>query len=86
MPETPLETPILNSPYEEQLHQTVRKLAHDLRSPLSVMAMGIEAIRIMKNDPTQCEALCEMMSREGIDSMKRILEEIVENTSHSSEL
>ena len=80
MPDLPLETPALNLSSDERLHQTVRKLAHDLRSPLSVMAMGIEAIRIMKNDPDQCDALCEMMSREGVESMKRILEEMIEKS------
>ena len=80
MPELPLETPSLNLSSDERLHQIIRKLAHDLRSPLSVMAMGIEAIRIMKNEPDQCDALCEMMAREGVESMKRILEEMVEKS------
>ena len=80
MPDLPLETPTLNLSSDERLHKIVRKLAHDLRTPLSVMSMGVEAIRIMKNDPEQCDALCEMMAREGIESMKRILEEVVEKS------
>lgn len=86
MHETSDETVALNISPEEQVHQIVRKLAHDLRSPLSVMAMGIEAIRIMKHDPSQCDALCEMMAKEGIESMKRILEEMVQRTSPAGDL
>ncbi|MGN6133421.1 MAG: hypothetical protein ACTHOU_02930 [Aureliella sp.] len=85
MPETHNETAILNISPEEQVHQLARKLAHDLRSPLSVISMGIEAIRIMKHDPIQCDALCDMMAKEGIDAMKRILEEMVERTASATD-
>ena len=75
--------PTLNLSPDEQVHTDdqlqliVRKLAHDLRTPLSILSMGIEAIRVMKNDPAQCDMLCEMMAKEGIESMKRIIEEMV---------
>ena len=65
---------------DEQLQQFVRKLAHDLRTPLSILSMGIEAVRMTHPDPSQCDALCDMMTKEGIESMKRILEEALERT------
>ncbi len=78
MQETPLDAPQCDAATSEQLHRILRKLAHDLRSPLSIIAMGIEATRAVKNDPTQLEALCDMMAREGVEPMKRLIADLVE--------
>ena len=78
MQETPLDTTSCDAATSEQLHKILRKLAHDLRSPLSIIAMGIEATRAMKNDPSQLDALCDMMAREGVEPMKRLIAEMVE--------
>lgn len=78
MHETPLDTVPCDSVANEELHKILRKLAHDLRSPLSIIAMGIEATRAMKNDPNQLDALCDMMAREGVEPIKRIIAEMVE--------
>ena len=86
MQDLPVGASALNSmpdqqgPRDEQLQQVVRKLAHDLRTPLSILSMGIEAVRMTHPDPAQCDALCDMMAKEGIESMKRIIEEAVERT------
>lgn len=78
MQDSPLETVSCDAATSEQLHKILRKLAHDLRSPLSIIAMGIEATRAMKNDPSQLDALCDMMAREGVEPIKRIITEMVE--------
>jgi len=78
MQETPLQTTMCDAAESEQLHKILRKLAHDLRSPLSIVAMGIEATRAMKHDPDQLDALCDMMAREGVEPIKRIIAEMVE--------
>jgi signal transduction histidine kinase len=81
MQEPPTETPAPDPASDQQLHQILRKLAHDLRSPLSIISMGIEATRAMKNDPTQLDALCDMMAREGVEPLKRIISDLVEKRS-----
>lgn len=78
MQEMPLDTVSCDSVVHEELHKIVRKLAHDLRSPLSIIAMGVEATRAMKNDPHQIDALCDMMAREGVEPIKRMIAEMVE--------
>jgi hypothetical protein len=78
MQETPLDTVSCDAAAREQLHKILRKLAHDLRSPLSIVAMGIEATRAMKNDPAQLDALCDMMAREGVEPIKQLIAEMVE--------
>lgn len=74
-------TPSSATNSDPQLHGIVRKLAHDLRSPLSIMAMGIEAVRALKSDPEQIEAICDMMAQQGIEPMKNMITEMVD--SHS---
>ncbi len=67
------------SPDSQSYHQKLRKLAHDIRSPLSVLAMGIEAIRALKDDPAQLDALCDMMANEGITPIKNSLNQMVDS-------
>jgi signal transduction histidine kinase len=39
-----------------------RELAHDLRSPLSVIAMSLEVLPSVRNDEEQFLLLCKMMT------------------------
>ncbi len=58
---------------DKSLDQTLRQLDHDLRSPLSTIAMGIEAIKALKHDPAQIEMLCQMIQDQGVEEIKRVL-------------
>lgn len=66
-----------------QLHSIVRKLGHDLRSPLSIIAMGIEAIRALKNEPGQLDAICDMMAQQGVEPMKNMITHMVDSTTQT---
>ncbi len=61
---------------EKPLNEVLRQLNHDLRSPLSTIAMGIEALRVLKNDPSQVDMLLDMMSEQGVEAIKKILDEM----------
>lgn len=54
----------------EPLDQILHQFAHDLRSPLSIISMGIEAIRALKHDPSQLDTICDMMAQQGVESIK----------------
>lgn len=61
---------------DKPLKEVLRQLNHDLRSPLSTIAMGIEALRVLKGDPEQVDMLLDMMSEQGVEAIKKILEEL----------
>lgn len=65
--------PESDQPSSQTLSEVLRQLNHDLRSPLSTIAMGLEAIRVLKHDPAQVDALLDMMNEQGIEEIKRIL-------------
>ncbi len=60
------------------LSPVLHKLAHDLRTPLSIIAMGIEAIRALKHDPAQLDAICDMMSAQGVEAIKQHINRMTE--------
>lgn len=61
---------------EKPVKEVLRQLNHDLRSPLSTIAMGIEALRALKHDPAQVDMLLDMMSEQGVEAIKKILDEL----------
>lgn len=61
---------------DKPLKEILRQLNHDLRSPLSTIAMGIEALRALKHDPVQVDMLLDMMSEQGVEAMKKILDDL----------
>ncbi len=61
---------------DKPLSEVLRQLNHDLRSPLSTIAMGIEALRAVKHDPAQVDMLLDMMSEQGVEAIKKILEDL----------
>ena len=54
----------------------LRKLAHDLRTPLSIISMGIEILKQVRNDDEQFQRVLTMMSSEGVGPLKRAFDEI----------
>jgi signal transduction histidine kinase len=45
-----------------EAHSSSRQLAHDLRSPLSVISMSLEILPSVRNDEEQFLMLCNMMT------------------------
>ncbi len=46
---------------DQEYWRRVRKLAHDLRSPLSVICTGLQALESVRNDEETFQMLQEMM-------------------------
>jgi len=59
----------------EDYEKRVRELAHDLRTPLSVICMGLQVMQSVRNDDEQFNTIHQFMDRAGkeltqlIDSM-----------------
>lgn len=47
----------------------LRQLAHDMRSSLSVISMGVQLLEQSRNNPREFLELCEMMQTRGIESL-----------------
>jgi len=54
----------------------LQQWVHDLRTPLSVISMGIDALRSVRHDDQQFKELFEMISREGIGPLNRMLDQL----------
>ena len=58
---------------DQEYWQRVRKLAHDLRSPLSVICTGLQAMESVRNDEATFNMLLEMMQAAGSE-LKDVIE------------
>ena len=67
-------------------HSNVRKLAHDLRTPLSIISMGLEILRQVRNDDEQFNRVLSMMSSEGVYPLKRMIDEIAKQAPTDPEI
>lgn len=58
---------------------------HDLRTPLSIISMGVEALQRVRLDEKQFQELTEMILSEGVTPLNLLLDALGnENTSKSS--
>jgi signal transduction histidine kinase len=58
---------------------------HDLRTPLSIISMGVDALQRVRHDDQQFKELSEMIAREGIGPLNRLLDELGnENTAKTN--
>ena len=62
----------------------VRQLVHDLRTPLSVISMGLEILKQVRHDDEQFSRVLAMISQEGVEPMKRLLTEVNERAGAPS--
>jgi hypothetical protein len=60
-------------------HEKLRQLIHDIRSPFSVICMGLDALRALREDEEQFLAICDTIEQEGIARMREKLDELPES-------
>jgi hypothetical protein len=65
---------------QDEYRRRVRKLAHDLRSPLSVICMGLEALEFVREDQEQFNTIRQMMQSAGTE-LKEFIDYLAPNTS-----
>ena len=58
--------------------QKLRQLAHDMRSSLSVISMGLQLLAISRNSQEEFDEMCEMMQTRGIDSLTQQIDAMAE--------
>ncbi len=68
---------------DEEYWRRVRKLAHDLRSPLSVICTGLQAMESVRTDEETFNMLREMMEAAGTE-LKGLIETLAPSFDHAS--
>jgi hypothetical protein len=60
----------------ESDHAELRQLIHDIRSPFSVISMGIEALRALRTDELQFNSICDTVEQEGVEKLRAKLDSL----------
>lgn len=60
----------MNEPEQAEL----RKLLHDIRSPFSIICMGVDALKALRDDEQQFNAICATIEQEGIERLREKLD------------
>lgn len=61
--------------------QFLRQLAHDFRTPLSVVAMGLEALKHVRHDEQQFQEMLQMITLEGTERLKSLINDLAEEAA-----
>jgi hypothetical protein len=57
--------------------RSTRDIAHDAKTYLLVIRMGLELIQKAKNDPAQIDQLVEMMREDGLAPITELISELL---------
>lgn len=68
----------MTSPSPPADPQLLRRLAHDLRSELFVIAMGLEQLRLIRQDEQQFREVYQMLSTDSVERLKALINELAE--------
>lgn len=66
----------MTSPSPQPDPQLLRRLAHDLRSELFVVSMGLEQLKLVRQDEHQFREVLQMVSAEAIERLKSLINEL----------
>ncbi len=66
----------VSSEAEKQAEESLsrRKLAHDMRSALSVVSMSIHLLRELRQNPSEFEEICQMIESKGIEPLTDMID------------
>lgn len=66
----------MTSPSPPADPQLLRRLAHDLRSELFVVSMGLEQLKLVRLDEPQFREVFQMVSTEAMERLKSLINEL----------
>lgn len=67
---------LLSAP--EIVPDEVRRIAHDIKTPLSIITMGLELLKQQSNLNDEQKTLCEMMDADGVRELQKLIGALVE--------
>jgi PAS domain S-box-containing protein len=65
--------------------ESVRKLAHDIKTPLSIITMGIELLKQNPNIGEDQKMVCEMIDGDGVKPLETLISDMIEILKKLSE-
>ncbi|QDT50713.1 hypothetical protein Pan258_47930 [Symmachiella dynata] len=63
---------------DEERPETLRRLAHDIKSYLGVVTMGMQALELVREDPDEFAEIHKSIEEEGVEPLKAIVAQIVD--------
>lgn len=74
----PTSTSVSPQPLAQVDQQTLRQLAHDMRSSLSVISMGLQLLAVSRQSQEEFDEMCDMMQTRGIDTLTQQIDAMTE--------
>ncbi|MCA9114606.1 MAG: hypothetical protein KDA79_05935 [Planctomycetaceae bacterium] len=56
----------------------LRQLQHDIKTNLSIISMGLQALPGLKDEPEEFKELCQTIEESGVRPLKEMVAEIIE--------
>ncbi|TWU14331.1 hypothetical protein CA54_31760 [Symmachiella macrocystis] len=72
-----LEQDLPPSSHEER-PEILRRLAHEIKSHLGVVTMGMQALKLVREDPDEFAEIHKSIEKEGVEPLKAIVAQIVD--------
>lgn len=63
----------------EETRLRLRKFSHDVKSPLSVIVMGLEALKNLRQDEQMFLQVYQMIEADGVENLRRIVAQLDED-------
>lgn len=70
--------PDLPSSNTEKHRKQLRQLEHDMKSYLGVVTMGMQALKLVREDPEEFTEMHKSIEEEGVEPLKAIVAQIVD--------
>ena len=77
--------PLQNPLQDEEYKQRIRKLAHDLRTPIGVICMGLQLMETVRHDDEQFKTIHQFMESAGKELIQLIDAMAAETVNNSTE-
>lgn len=68
---------------EELLQQPARQLAHDVKGQLAVVTMGLEALKMLRDDEAAFNEVFETIRRDGIEPLKGAISQLIKRVQNA---
>ncbi len=62
----------------EERPKKLRQLEHDIKTYLGVVTMGMQALKLVREDPDEFAEMHQSIEEEGVEPLKAIVAQIVE--------
>lgn len=66
------------APKQTEQEQKLRQCVHDVRTPLGIISSGLEALKLVRDNPEQFATIYESVRKDGVEALTQKVDELVE--------